>query len=685
MKFRKLTGILVALSLVTAYVEAAPVSIVSYGASTDNETETPVVATSSSIESLFEGGLNTYLLNHFNEYTTSKSLRTSVPQNGTIKMDPNTGAFPVTVPKQSLETLAKYANNGYTVELTFKISDPSGYIYNAKITAEDAAKLSKAQLNTIEENGGLSLALGFATGDEKLEIKGYNILLPESVTFPVYYNIGYRYFAQLVTESGLDPVSITENDNLGMYSRDTYECLDKTVDPDVDLSFTMNNKCRKGIFLKRLPDPDHLYTNDEAEDVIRDYVYDFLGFGKDGTIKGINSDFANTKDYIEDTVIPYINGRLPDISEYDQIIEEIENFCTKNKGTLIDKFVSDIDIDSKIEDVIDEVLTDDEISAGEKELHDYIHNYVTDYVSEQLKAYNVDMDNKIAETIKNALDKAVVDLKAQIINDIKNNDDFKGPKGDKGDKGDTGAQGPQGEQGAAGTDGLSAYEIAVQNGFKGTIAEWLESLYGKNGTAGSDGEDFESWMIRNYGSKENFMQQISFEGWAKRNYGSVDNFIKTVTKENGLSAYDLAVQNGYRGTLTQWLASLKGEDGLSAYEIAVNEGFRGDVDDWLESLKGEDGEDGRDGMDGQDGRDGIDGVDGRDGQDGQIVYVNGTYGQVTQDTITGADVVLVPTPSKPSAGNVNPATGVAAGIVIPGAIVGSVLLLKKDKRKRGRK
>lgn len=65
-----------------------------------------------------------------------------------------------------------------------------------------------------------------------------------------------------------------------------------------------------------------------------------------------------------------------------------------------------------------------------------------------------------------------------------------GPQGEKGEKGDTGSQGPQGEQGiqgekgetgANGTDGKSAYEIAVENGYTGTKAEWLESLKGKQG------------------------------------------------------------------------------------------------------------------------------------------------------------------------------------------------------------
>lgn len=49
-------------------------------------------------------------------------------------------------------------------------------------------------------------------------------------------------------------------------------------------------------------------------------------------------------------------------------------------------------------------------------------------------------------------------------------------------------------------------------------------------------------------------------------------------------------------------AGVNGKDGLSAYEIAVNNGFVGTVSDWLESLKGADG---RDGVDGKNGKDGV--------------------------------------------------------------------------------
>lgn len=71
-----------------------------------------------------------------------------------------------------------------------------------------------------------------------------------------------------------------------------------------------------------------------------------------------------------------------------------------------------------------------------------------------------------------------------------------GVKGDKGDKGEQGEQGQQGIQGvkgdtgatgANGQDGKSAYQIALDNGFVGTQAEWLASLKGDKGDTGASG------------------------------------------------------------------------------------------------------------------------------------------------------------------------------------------------------
>ena len=112
-----------------------------------------------------------------------------------------------------------------------------------------------------------------------------------------------------------------------------------------------------------------------------------------------------------------------------------------------------------------------------------------------------------------------------------------------------------------------------------------------------------------------------------------------VSGASGKNAYELAVENGFEGSLQEWLSSLAGADGQdgtngadggdgqngkSAYELAVENGFRGSLQEWLLSLAfGEDGEDGKDGIDGENGKDGADGQDGADGVGIRSVYING--------------------------------------------------------------
>lgn len=152
-------------------------------------------------------------------------------------------------------------------------------------------------------------------------------------------------------------------------------------------------------------------------------------------------------------------------------------------------------------------------------------------------------------------------------------------------KGATGPQGPQGEP------GLSAYLVAVDNGFVGTEAEWLESLRGHDGPQGPRGE-------------------------------------------NGKSAYEVAVENGFEGTIEEWLEDLQLliEDGKSAYELAVENGFEGTVEEWLASLKGADGADGTNGADGATGPAGADGVDGKSAY--EIAVENGFIGTPAEWLLT---------------------------------------------------
>ena len=69
--------------------------------------------------------------------------------------------------------------------------------------------------------------------------------------------------------------------------------------------------------------------------------------------------------------------------------------------------------------------------------------------------------------------------------------------------------------------------------------------------------------------------------------------------------------------LSEMQTGANGKDGRSAYEIAIENGFVGTVAEWLESLKGRDGIDGKDGKDGADGLPGKDGTNGKDGKDGR--------------------------------------------------------------------
>lgn len=72
--------------------------------------------------------------------------------------------------------------------------------------------------------------------------------------------------------------------------------------------------------------------------------------------------------------------------------------------------------------------------------------------------------------------------------------DIQAQKGDKGDPGEPGADGKDGVDGAPGADGKdgvdgkNAYEVALEDGFEGTLTEWLLSLKGEKGEKGDPGE-----------------------------------------------------------------------------------------------------------------------------------------------------------------------------------------------------
>lgn len=84
---------------------------------------------------------------------------------------------------------------------------------------------------------------------------------------------------------------------------------------------------------------------------------------------------------------------------------------------------------------------------------------------------------------------------------------------------------------------LSAYDLALENGFEGSYQDWQNSLVGEKGS-------------------------------------------------DGKSAYDLALENGFEGSYEEWQESLNGVDGKDAYDMAVESGFEGTLEEWLQSLGG---------------------------------------------------------------------------------------------------
>ena len=164
-----------------------------------------------------------------------------------------------------------------------------------------------------------------------------------------------------------------------------------------------------------------------------------------------------------------------------------------------------------------------------------------------------------------------------------------------------------GASGKDGVNGKSAYELAVENGYEGTVQEWLASLVGadgKNGANGTNGKSaYEIAVEHGYkGAEEEWIASLA----GKNGTNGTDGI-------NGKSAYELAVENGFKGSLSDWLDSLVGEDGIdgedgtdgkSAYELAVENGFNGTLTEWLASLVGAAGKDGADGNDGANGANG---------------------------------------------------------------------------------
>lgn len=123
-----------------------------------------------------------------------------------------------------------------------------------------------------------------------------------------------------------------------------------------------------------------------------------------------------------------------------------------------------------------------------------------------------------------------------------------------------GGVGPAGPQGPAGADGMSAYQIAVRNGFKGSEADWLASLKGEPGPAGPTGPTGPQGPAGNDGEPgaTGATGPTGPQGPAG-NDGAAG--APGAAGADGKSAFQIAQDNGFEGDEAAWLASLKGAKG----------------------------------------------------------------------------------------------------------------------------
>jgi hypothetical protein len=126
---------------------------------------------------------------------------------------------------------------------------------------------------------------------------------------------------------------------------------------------------------------------------------------------------------------------------------------------------------------------------------------------------------------------------------------FQGERGLTGIAGLNGDKGEKGDKGDTGEDGDSAYEQAKQDGFRGSKKRWLASLVGPRGEVGRVGAPGSAGSPGPTGAAGPDGEKG--EKGLKGNSGNPGGQGYT-----GLSAYQVAQENGFTGTEAQWLDSL---------------------------------------------------------------------------------------------------------------------------------
>lgn len=584
----------------------------------------------------------------------------SNPTNGqtlqvTVKADENY-SLPTIIDYDDIKRLGNLSASGVEATLRINVTDPAtGTEYAAFIKGSDvhanASKLSAA--------GKINVALSFepTSSELRLYVRGYDGSVSD-LGLPISYRITNAFWAPLLTKSG-----VPTNSDLSYYSISGTKMGE--VGEGHDANFIIENASRTGVYFEETENDTNYITKKEAVAYARALLLNQIGL-TEAQIDGTNPDFTNLKEYFDDALAAIKKKMTDDYVDKTTIDGMIENYLDKNKDDLVDAVIGDSKLDQKIADKIYEVLGNDVTIGEQQALVDYINDAVAKEVATQVGTYETP-SNLILTTVNKAVD-AAVEAKVDVLkNDILN----------------------------AITGGQSVSDFVAS----------LKGEQGQQGIPGTPGENFEDWVVNRYGSEENFIQYIVSR-------------VSTGVND-GKSAYDLALDSGYVGTLSEWLESLKGKDGKSAYQIAVDLGFVGTEQEWLETLGSDEENDVIESEEPESSteeveetEDASDSIYGDDGEDPIEDEVNGTYEDLEDyedeegpdpdsepveeppledyetedgeydDEDYSDDVTLdEDTPKYPF----NPATGVTIGILLPVAAVGSILLAKKGKRKRGRR
>ena len=232
-----------------------------------------------------------------------------------------------------------------------------------------------------------------------------------------------------------------------------------------------------------------------------------------------------------------------------------------------------------IPDALVDVYTELKVDVN---LEDYAKKEELDSLSKEVKAEN----DKIKEFIDSVSAKSAYQV--AVDNGFKGTEaewleSLKGPKGEKGDS------------------GLSAYMLAKKyDGFTGSLPEWFESLVGPQGPKGEKGDKGEQGPRGEKGDKGEPFKYNDF----------TEEQLRDLIGPRGLQG-----EQGPQGE--------KGDAGLSAYMLARRyDGFTGSLPEWLDSLvgpqgpKGEQGEQGERGPQGEQGPRGERGPQGIQGEQG---------------------------------------------------------------------